>query len=45
MTTEELMNLAIETGFANTALIETKDIVFLPSFRPLCAENLCANTS
>ena len=41
MTTEKLIHLAIETGFANAALIETKDLIFLPSFRPLCAENLC----
>ena len=38
---EQLLDIALEMGFANAALIDTKDIVFNPAFRPLCEENLC----
>ena len=38
---DELPELAMEMGFAAAALIETKDIEFIPAFRPLCEENLC----
>ena len=38
---EHLVDMALEMGFANAALIDTKDIVFNPAFRPLCEENLC----
>lgn len=38
---KELLDMALNMGFANAALIDTKDIVFLPAFRPLCEENLC----
>lgn len=41
MTEQEMIHLAIEEGFANAAIVDTKDIVFDPSFRPYCAENLC----
>lgn len=41
MDIKKFPELATEMGFANAALIKTKDIVFMPSFRPLCAENLC----
>lgn len=41
MDTGKLTELALETGFANAAMIKTENIVFMPSFRPLCAENLC----
>lgn len=41
MTEQEMIDLAIEEGFANAAIVDTKDIVFDPSFRPYCAENLC----
>ncbi len=41
MDMEKLPDLAMEMGFANAALIDTDKIIFLPSFRPLCAENLC----
>lgn len=37
----EMIRLAIEEGFANAAIVDTADIVFDPSFRPYCAENLC----
>lgn len=32
---------AIEENFSDAAVIDTKDIVFDPSFRPYCEENLC----
>lgn len=41
MTANEMIALAVEAGFANAAIVDTKDIVFDPSFRPYCAENLC----
>ncbi len=37
----DLPELAMEMGFANAALIKTDEITFVPSFRPLCEENLC----
>ena len=33
--------MAAEEGFAAAVVTDTKDIPFDPSFRPLCAENLC----
>ena len=41
MTEEQLLEKALALGFANAALMDTKDLVFVPSFRPLCAENVC----
>lgn len=41
MTEQQIIQLAIDEGFANAAIVDTKDIVFDPSFRPYCAENLC----
>lgn len=41
MTEHEMIQLAIGEGFANAAVVSTEDIVFDPSFRPYCAENLC----
>lgn len=41
MTEAEMIALAVEEGFANAAIVDTKDIVFDPSFRPYCEENLC----
>ncbi len=38
---KQLVEMALEMGFANAAVVETKDVVFNPAFRPLCAENLC----
>lgn len=37
----KLTALALELGFANAAVMDTKELVFMPSFRPLCEENLC----
>ena len=41
MDEKELLELANSLGFANSAFIDTKDLVFNPAFRPLCEENLC----
>ena len=41
MKESEMLELAIREGFANAAIVNTEDIVFDPSFRPYCAENLC----
>ena len=41
MTWEEMTSIAAEEGFAAAVVTDTKDIPFDPSFRPLCAENLC----
>ena len=35
---EQLLDMALEMGFANAALIDTKDIVFNPAFRLLFEE-------
>ena len=36
-----LIAAALELGFANAAVVDTAELVFVPGFRPLCAENLC----
>ena len=41
MDEKKLLDRALEAGFANAALINTEDLVFIPAFRPLCEENLC----
>ena len=32
---QEMIDLALELGFANAAVMDTKDLIFMPSFRPL----------
>ncbi len=41
MTDEQLIAYALEQGFAAAEIMETKDLVFDPAFRPYCEENLC----
>ena len=41
MTHEEIVAWAVEEGFSAAAVVDTDQIVFDPSFRPYCAENLC----
>ena len=41
MTCEKIIAWAIEEGFSAAAIVNTDQIVFDPSFRPFCAENLC----
>ena len=37
----ELTEYALKLGFSNAKTVKTEDIVFDPSFRPYCAENIC----
>lgn len=41
MTNEKILEYAVQENFANAAVIGTDEIVFDPSFRPYCEENLC----
>ena len=41
MDEKRLLDTALEMGFANAALMDTAELVFIPAFRPLCEENLC----
>lgn len=41
MKDQDIIQYAIEEGFAAAEIIDTKEIVFDPSFRPYCAENIC----
>ncbi len=41
MTAEQMIQAALEEGFSAADVISTGDIVFDPSFRPYCEENLC----
>ncbi len=41
MELEQIVQLALEEGFAAAAVVDTQDIIFDPSFRPYCVENLC----
>lgn len=41
MTQAQMIQYAVEEGFANAAIVDTGKIVFDPSFRPYCEENLC----
>lgn len=41
MNNERFITYAQTAGFSDAALMDTKDIVFDPAFRPYCEENLC----
>lgn len=41
MTDREMIQWAVDQGFSAAAVVGTDDIVFDPSFRPYCEENLC----
>ena len=41
MNAEKMIQYAVEEGFAAAAIVDTDEIVFDPSFRPYCEENLC----
>lgn len=41
MTDLEIIRCAVDEGFAAAAIADPNDIVFDPSFRPYCEENLC----
>ena len=38
---EDIIQYALEEGFAAAEIVDTTDIVFDPSFRAYCEENLC----
>ena len=38
---ENLVDLALQMGFANAALVDTKEIPFEPAFRICCEDNAC----
>ena len=39
----ELIKEALSMGFANAAIMDTKDLVFVPEYRQFCEDNLCGN--
>lgn len=41
MDEKKLIDLALELGFADAAVIDTDRLVFVPAFRTLCEENQC----
>lgn len=41
MTESEMIQCAVAEGFSAAAVVDTEKIVFDPSFRPYCAENIC----
>lgn len=41
MTDKQIIQYAVEEGFAAAVVVDTADIVFDPSFRGYCEENLC----
>lgn len=41
MTFQEMIDLAATEGFSAAQVVDTRKIVFDPSFRPYCEENLC----
>lgn len=40
---EELKKMAEAQGFAHTAFLPVKDLVFVEEYRKYCADNLCGN--
>lgn len=41
MTAEAIIQYALQENFSAAEIVSTEDIVFDPSFRPYCEENLC----
>lgn len=41
MTQEQIIAMAVAEGFSAAQIVDTRDIVFDPTFRPYCEENLC----
>ncbi len=41
MTEQEMIDLALSEGVSAAVMVDTRDIVFDPMFRPFCEENLC----
>lgn len=43
MTNEQIIQVALSSGFSDAAIVNTKDIIFNPEFRPYCEENYCGH--
>lgn len=43
MNHDSLIQLALNCGFNDAAIVDTDSIVFNPEFRPFCEENLCGH--
>ncbi|MBQ8508275.1 MAG: DUF2284 domain-containing protein, partial [Clostridia bacterium] len=43
MNENSMIELALREGFSAAALMEVKDIIIDPMFRPFCEENLCGH--
>ncbi|MDO5817110.1 MAG: DUF2284 domain-containing protein [Eubacteriales bacterium] len=39
----DLIKEALSMGFADAAIMDTKDLVFVPEYRQFCEDNLCGN--
>ena len=39
----DLIKEALSMGFANAAIMDTKDLVFVPEYRQFCEDNMCGN--
>ena len=39
----DLIKEALSMGFANAAIMDTQDLVFVPEYRQFCEDNLCGN--
>ena len=39
----DLIKEALSMGFANAAIMDTKELVFVPEYRQFCEDNLCGN--
>ena len=39
----DLIKEALSMGFADAAIMDTKDLVFVPEYRQFCQDNLCGN--
>ena len=39
----DLIKEALSMGFAGAAIMDTKDLVFVPEYRQFCEDNLCGN--
>ena len=39
----EMLDKALANGFAKAAVIDAKELVYVPEYRKFCEENLCGN--
>lgn len=40
---KDYVNLALDMGFSNAAVMKVKDLTVVPAYRQFCVENLCGN--